>query len=153
MDVVKCPRCEINFMRDDEECCSVCMRELRRERSAAPTEDVDMCVECGIAPAVTKEGLCAQCALDIQNFALDEDEAPTVERESRETSDGELDIISLELVEDEDEDDLLDLDLPELTAELDFDDDEEEEELEGGFLDEGEEYYSDLALSPVKVAR
>lgn len=148
MAVVKCPRCEINYMRDDEECCSVCMRELRREKNSAPAEDdLDMCVECGIAPAVTKEGLCAQCALDIQNFALDEEDGTPSSESGESASDGALDIISLELVEDED--DLLDLDFQDLEDDLGFEDENDEDDLD----EEDDDGYSDLILSPVKVAR
>lgn len=152
MAVVKCPRCEINYMRDDEECCSVCMRELRREKNSAPVEDdLDMCVECGIAPAVTKEGLCAQCALDIQNFALDEEDRAPSSESGESASDGALDIISLELVEDEDEGDLLDLDFQDLEEDLGFEDENDEDDLDED--EEDDDGYSDLILSPVKVAR
>lgn len=146
MAVVKCPRCEINFMRDDEGCCSVCLRELRREKGKkSPEEDMEMCVECGLAPAVTKEGLCALCAADMMAFAPES--AATARSESDEsTSDNELDIISLELVEDEDEDDLLDID-------LDFaDEDDDIEEIDGEDDMEMEDAFEDDFSEPSAAA-
>lgn len=157
MAVVKCPRCEINFMRDDEECCSVCMRELRREKGKGrPEEDVEMCVECGLAPAITKDGLCALCAAEMMVFAPESGIATLSESES--TSDNELDIISLELVEDEDEDDLLDIDLDGLENELDFADEDDEidgmeDEDEMEFEDDFEDEFAEPSIVAVHMAR
>ena len=68
MAMRKCPRCELNYIREDERYCNVCMRELKRAQTRVrheeeePDEDeVIMCTECGEAPAVRGSDLCAAC--------------------------------------------------------------------------------------------
>lgn len=59
MSFVKCPRCEINYMQDTEEMCSVCRKEVRGE---VETFDlIEMCSECGENPVVPGHELCAEC--------------------------------------------------------------------------------------------
>lgn len=124
MAVIKCPRCEINFMRDNEECCSVCMRELRREKHTRP-EEGELCVECGLAPGITRDGLCAQCALELQSLTRDDSPSRATEDDDNRDDNG-LDIISLELVDEDDDDDLLELEL-QMSDELDFSDEDMDE--------------------------
>lgn len=62
MRVMKCPRCEINFIREDEKFCSICRREIKGE--AAPEVNMDMCIECGENPAAPGEDLCLSCLND-----------------------------------------------------------------------------------------
>ena len=61
----KCPKCELNYIRDDEQYCNVCLREMRRIASKAKREEdeeeVLICTECGEAPAVRGSELCAEC--------------------------------------------------------------------------------------------
>lgn len=59
MGVTKCPRCEINFIKEEDGVCAICRRELKGE---APKEDpVELCVECGEHPGVPGEELCIFC--------------------------------------------------------------------------------------------
>ena len=49
MGLRKCPRCELNYIRDDEQLCNVCKRHMKGE---AETDDVvTICTECGENPA------------------------------------------------------------------------------------------------------
>lgn len=67
MALRKCPKCELNYIKDDEEFCNVCLREMKKavSRRKQPEEEEEteiiMCTECGEAPAVHGSGLCAQC--------------------------------------------------------------------------------------------
>lgn len=67
MALHKCPKCELNYIRDGEEYCEVCRREMKRaqargRRSDDETDDeVAMCSECGESPAVRGSDLCAAC--------------------------------------------------------------------------------------------
>ena len=48
MGLRKCPRCELNYIRDDEQLCNVCKRHMKGE---AETDDVvTICTE-GSPPA------------------------------------------------------------------------------------------------------
>ena len=68
MALHKCPKCELNYIREGEEYCEVCRRELKRaqmrgRRAEDETEDdeVVMCSECGEEPAVRGGELCISC--------------------------------------------------------------------------------------------
>lgn len=65
MALVKCPKCELNWIRGDAPYCDVCMREMKRggraKQAEEETEELVMCSECGEAPAVHGSDLCADC--------------------------------------------------------------------------------------------
>ena len=50
MALVKCPRCELNYMNDTDEMCSVCRREVRGE--SEQFDMIELCSECGETPVV-----------------------------------------------------------------------------------------------------
>jgi len=55
----KCPRCELNYIKDEEEYCNICRREMKGEEE--PEETFDICPECNEHPVVEGEELCALC--------------------------------------------------------------------------------------------
>lgn len=59
MALIKCPRCELNYMNDTDTMCSVCRREVRGE--SEQFEMVELCSECGENPVVPGHELCAYC--------------------------------------------------------------------------------------------
>lgn len=59
MGLRKCPRCELNYIRDDEKYCNVCKRYMKGEHDA--DDGVSICVECGENSAVKGSELCALC--------------------------------------------------------------------------------------------
>lgn len=59
MALVKCPRCELNYMNDTDKMCSVCRKEVRGETE--PFEMIELCSECGENPVVPGQELCASC--------------------------------------------------------------------------------------------
>ena len=44
MALVKCPRCELNYMNDTDEMCSVCRREVRGE--SEQYDMIELCSSC-----------------------------------------------------------------------------------------------------------
>jgi len=62
MGLIKCPRCELNYMPDTERYCTVCKREMRGEETK---EDIELCPECGEHPVVPGEELCAYCLKEV----------------------------------------------------------------------------------------
>ena len=58
MGFKKCPKCELNYIKDDEQLCNVCKRSAKHELE--PEEDL-MCIECGEHPALKGRELCAYC--------------------------------------------------------------------------------------------
>ena len=59
MSLIKCPRCELNYMNDTDKMCSVCRREVRGESESF--DMIEMCSECGENPAVPGGELCLAC--------------------------------------------------------------------------------------------
>lgn len=59
MGLKKCPRCELNYIKDDEKLCNVCKRSAKHEE---PDDDEEsICIECGEHPALKGKELCAEC--------------------------------------------------------------------------------------------
>ncbi|MEG2135177.1 MAG: hypothetical protein RR150_03750, partial [Clostridia bacterium] len=59
MGLVKCPRCELNYILDGGSLCTVCRKEVRGE---SEQDDItELCSECGENPAVPGGELCASC--------------------------------------------------------------------------------------------
>ena len=63
MALKKCPKCELNYIKDDETWCSVYLRELRHSQNggADAAEEITICTECGEAPVVAGSELCLAC--------------------------------------------------------------------------------------------
>lgn len=59
MALIKCPRCELNYIREQDRVCEVCRRAMRGDDEREETPDV--CPECGENPAVQGEELCLFC--------------------------------------------------------------------------------------------
>lgn len=156
MGLRKCPRCELNYIRDDEKYCNVCKRYMKGEHDA--DDGVSICAECGENPAVKGSELCAIClrearrqeklekvksgltgvdSLDIDEVAMAGIEVP-LPGDSEDIPESELEVIDKELGDDDDDEDDDEADLDEekengivsLDAldEDDSDDDVEDEE-------------------------
>ena len=68
MALRKCPKCELNYIREDEEFCEVCKREMKRAQAhikhaqeESEEDEVILCSECGEAPAARGGELCRSC--------------------------------------------------------------------------------------------
>ncbi len=59
MALEKCPRCELNYILDGGELCTVCRREVKGEYEAI--DMTEMCSACGEHPAVSGNDLCIVC--------------------------------------------------------------------------------------------
>lgn len=66
---VKCPRCEINYMLDDQEYCEICQEELRGISHNEVLEEVDeaeICPRCRINFLNEGEKVCEACAAELE---------------------------------------------------------------------------------------
>ena len=68
MALHKCPKCELNYIREGEDFCVVCKREMKRAQAhirhseeESDQDEVILCSECGEAPAVRGGELCIAC--------------------------------------------------------------------------------------------
>jgi hypothetical protein len=117
MAIIKCPRCDINFIREEDGVCSICKREMKGEM---PKEELpDMCIECGENPALPGEDLCAVCLAD-RKMA---DAAAGVEEEEEDVSESEVEAIDVALPQE----DIPDTELEVIHKELGLDEVEQEE--------------------------
>ena len=95
MTLVKCPRCELNYMNEGEKMCSVCRKELRGDTEQYDV--IELCSECGENPAVPGQELCAYCLKELsrRNAQVNADdvivEDPNIEIDSVSTMD-EIDL-------------------------------------------------------------
>ena len=123
MALVKCPRCELNYMNDTDKMCSVCRREVRGE--SEQFEMIEMCSECGENPVVPGQELCAYCLKELaRRSAVSTDDTIEPEATSIEIySVSGMDEIELDLHGDLD-DEVFDEDAK---AEFGYDEDEDED--------------------------
>ena len=61
----KCPRCNLNYIKDVDALCMVCMEDLgKSSRLGTDDEDYDICPECGDNVIKSGEEMCYQCQLE-----------------------------------------------------------------------------------------
>ena len=58
MGFIKCPRCELNYIREEEQYCSVCKREMKGESHDDPFE---LCSICNENPVMPGKDVCLLC--------------------------------------------------------------------------------------------
>jgi hypothetical protein len=90
MKLVKCPRCDLNYIQEGEKYCRVCMRELKGEQAQ---EDMELCSVCNAAPALPGRDVCLSCLKEMQRNASDSDDDDE-EREPVDESSIELNSVS-----------------------------------------------------------
>ena len=62
MALKKCPKCELNYVREGAQYCDVCLRGHKRiGREAEAEEEITICTECGEAPVVPGGEFCLAC--------------------------------------------------------------------------------------------
>ena len=64
MALVKCPRCDLNYILDGGTLCTVCRKEVKGEHDAVDTPE--MCSECGEHPAMPGQEICIYCFKEMQ---------------------------------------------------------------------------------------
>lgn len=69
MSLIKCPRCELNYMLDTDKMCSVCRRDVRGE--SEQYEMIELCSECGENPVVPGQDLCSYCLKELSQHSSD----------------------------------------------------------------------------------
>lgn len=127
MGLVKCPRCELNYILDDGALCTVCRREVRGE---SERDDItELCSECGENTAIPGGELCAACMRERNPRASGNDE----DTDDMEQGDLDLEEDSVATMDEI----AIDIDEPmeSFDADGDFDDDglnDAEDDLPGG---------------------
>ncbi len=81
MKLVKCPRCELNYIQETEKLCKVCLREMKGTHDG---DDMELCSICNAAPALPGRDVCLSCLKEMNaNSGSDSvEETQTVVNES-----------------------------------------------------------------------
>ncbi|SFQ12664.1 hypothetical protein [Caldicoprobacter faecalis] len=139
----KCPRCNLNYIKDTESLCKVCLEEVGKSLNDTDREEeYDICPECGENIIEPGEEMCYQCAMEHMKEAEEDriesegwDDFLLTDEEDLEIFDEDIDndLSPLEDLEDlaepEELEPLEDLEIDEEFDE-EFEDEDEEEESE-----------------------
>lgn len=129
MKLVKCPRCDLNYITETEKYCKVCLRDIR---GVVVPEDVELCSVCNEAPALPGRDVCLMC-LQEMNAEQDRDETENTAEEPEEDIDSVDDME--EIIPEIDNEDIPD----DIEHEISLDDVVEDEERMADDEDEEEE--------------
>lgn len=134
MNLVKCPRCDLNYIREDEKYCKVCLQEMKGESRG---DEIELCSICNEEPALPGKDVCLFCLREMNKSNSTEDTETETETESVDTNTiGDMDDVSgmdeiIPEVEEKDTDEFGEID-----QELSLEDVREDEEKD---VDEAEE--------------
>ncbi len=140
MNLVKCPRCDLNYIREDEKYCKVCLRELKGENSQ---DEVELCSICNEEPALPGKDICLFCLKEM-NKSNSKTDDPVESEEAGENVDtnniGDMDSVSgMDEIIPEEEDNIPSQEYGEIEEELSLEDVREDEEREAEENEEEEE--------------
>ncbi len=139
MQLIKCPRCDLNYIREDEKYCKVCLRELKGEKNA---EEVELCSICNEEPALPGRDVCIFCLKEMNKSNSLPEEQEEENAEPVDTSSiGDMDSVSGmdEIIPEVEEDsDIPSQEFGEIENELSLEDVREDEERKAD-EDESEE--------------
>ena len=81
MGFIKCPRCELNYIKEEEQYCPVCKREMKGEVHEDPFE---LCSICNENPVMPGKDVCMVCYKEmtqqqgLHDDTMEENETPDV---------------------------------------------------------------------------
>ena len=75
MGLIKCPRCELNYIEESEGFCKICKREMKGEKQQ---EEIELCTICNEQPALPGKDVCLFCLQEMNNSDedLSDEETP-----------------------------------------------------------------------------
>jgi hypothetical protein len=129
MKLVKCPRCDLNYIREDEKYCKVCLRELKGEKHE---DEVELCSICKEEPALPGKDVCLFCLKEMNKSNSNDDTQNEEMTEGLEPGNiGDMDSVSGmdEIIPDvEDDSEIPSQEFGEIENELSLEDVREDEE-------------------------
>ena len=147
----KCPRCELNYILETEDYCSVCKEEL----SGNAVNDLDydesfarICPRCGINTITDDQEYCEACRADMEELSVESES----EEEEWQKNAKETEVAFPDIGDDDDDaeiDDALVLEDPDILAELESENeadaelDKEDEDFEDSDEPDDFEDYGD----------
>ena len=114
MPLTKCQRCELNYITDGEEYCTICKRELKGERQR---EEIELCTICNESPSLPGKDICLFCLkeMDKANNTNEEEKTRLISEDSLAIDP----VSSMEEIIPEIDEDILEGDFNEVDSSLD----------------------------------
>ena len=92
MNLVKCPRYDLNYIREDEKYCKICLQEMKGE---SRSEEIELCSICNEEPALPGKDVCLFCLREMNKSNSTDDSDSGSEAENVDTSTiGDMDAVS-----------------------------------------------------------
>ena len=92
MNLVKCRRCDLNYIREDEKYCKICLQEMKGE---SRSEEIELCSICNEEPALPGKDVCLFCLREMNKSNSTDDSDSGSEAENVDTSTiGDMDAVS-----------------------------------------------------------
>lgn len=133
MKLVKCPRCELNYITEEERYCKVCLREMKGD---APREEIELCSVCNESPALPGKDVCLFCLKEM-NAGAHTDDSQEGENTVDPSSIGGMDSVStMDEIIPEVDDDIPSQEFGEIESELSLESVREEEDQDDEDEDE-----------------
>ena len=103
MVLVKCPRCDLNYITEGEKYCKVCLREMKGEQTK---DELELCSVCNEAPALPGKDVCLFCLKEMNSDSVHSDDNQDVEETVDASTIGGMDSVSTmdEIIPEIDED-------------------------------------------------
>ena len=96
MGFIKCPRCELNYIREEEQYCPVCKREMKGESHDDPFE---LCSICNENPVMPGKDVCYACYKEMNQHQSGRRDDEMEDAEPTEVSLGMEDVSEMEEIE------------------------------------------------------
>ncbi len=121
--LVKCPKCELNYMENTDRMCKVCFREIH---GTDMPEEQELCSVCGEAPVLSGKELCSVCFKELNA------ERTAPEGEDEESLDGEDSVSTMDEIAPDltDTDDIPEPEFQEIDRNLSLEELSEQEEAD-----------------------
>ena len=97
MVFIKCPKCELNYMDENDKECKVCYREIH---GTDMPEENELCTVCNEAPVMSGKDVCSFCfkelssekavSEDIEHISVEDDSVSTMDEIVPDISDGDI---------------------------------------------------------------
>ena len=96
MGFIKCPRCELNYIREEEQYCPVCKREMKGESLNDPFE---LCSICNENPVMPGKDVCYACYKEMTQQQGSRRDVEMEESDTSEVSLGMEDVSEMDEIE------------------------------------------------------
>ena len=90
MNLIKCPRCDLNYIREDEKYCKVCLREMKGEKQS---DEMELCSVCNEEPCLPGKDVCLFCLKEMNKSNNEEETEEEADPVSTNTI-GDMDDVS-----------------------------------------------------------